>query len=433
VKVDLLVHGCTLIPKVGMGFIEDGLVAVKDRKIAFVGRRTSAPHFDAEVDINARGKVAVPGLINCHTHLPMTLFRGLAEDKPLDSWLKKTIWPLESKLKSGDVYDGALLGCLEIIKSGTTCFADMYFHEDLVAKATKESGLRAVLAEGIIGLGKGLLDCVMLKRSVAFARRFNKSSDGRVNVMLGPHSVYSCSRGLLEKVGEEASKLGIGIHMHLAESKSMLTKCKLPGLSEVEFLDKMGFFKGHVLAAHCINLSAKDQHILASRGVKVAYVPVANMKLGLGAAKVADLLSNGVCVGFGTDGPASNNTLDMFETMKTGALLQKHAYRNPRVVPAYEVLRMATIDGARALGLENEVGSLEVGKKADIVLIDFSKPHLKPLHDIHASIVYSAHGSDVDTVIVDGRILMQNRQIKTLNEQAVIDKAEKTAFRLASR
>jgi 5-methylthioadenosine/S-adenosylhomocysteine deaminase len=418
---------------VGKGFIEDGLVAVEDRKIVFAGRQASAPHFDAEVEISAKGKVAIPGLINCHTHLPMTLFRGLAEDMPLDSWLKKTIWPLESKLKSGDVYDGALLGCLEMIKSGVTCFADMYFHEDMVAKTTEESGLRAVLAEGIIGLGKGLLDRVLLKRSVAFARRFNKGANGRVSVMLGPHSVYSCSQRLLESVSEEAAKLGIGVHIHLAESKAILTKSEVPGLSEVEFLDKIGFFRGHVLAAHCIDLSAEDRHILATRGVKVAYVPVANMKLGLGAARIADLLGNGVCVGFGTDGPASNNTLDMFETMKIGALLQKHAYRNPRVLSAYEALRMATIEGAKALGLENEVGSLEVGKKADIVLIDFSKPHLKPLHDIYASIVYSAHGSDVDTVIVDGRILMQNRQVKTLNEQAVLEKVEKTAFNLASR
>jgi 5-methylthioadenosine/S-adenosylhomocysteine deaminase len=204
-------------------------------------------------------------------------------------------------------------------------------------------------------------------------------------------------------------------------------------ISETKFLDEMGFFKGHVLAAHCINLSRRDIAILSKRGVHVAYVPVANMKLGLGATKVRDLTSFGVNVGLGTDGPASNNTLDMFETMKVAALLQKLVYKDPAVLPAYEVLKMATINGAKALGLDGEIGSLEVGKKADIILIDLSKPHLKPLHNIYASIVYSARGSDVDTVIVDGKILMENRQVKTLDEQAVMEKAEKLAFDLLSQ
>jgi 5-methylthioadenosine/S-adenosylhomocysteine deaminase len=418
---------------VSKDFVEDSLIAIEDGKIVYVGTRASAPHFYAETEIEADGKVAIPGLINCHTHLPMTLFRGLAEDRPLDAWLRQAIWPLESRLKPGDIYDGALLGCLEMIKSGTTCFADMYFHENMVARATEESGMKAVLAEGIIGLGKGPLDKVLLRRSVTFARRFKGSADGRVDVMLGPHSVYNCGKKLLEEVSEEASRLGIGVHIHLAESKGLFKRSEEPGRSEVQFLDHIGFFSGHVLAAHCIDLSVEDRSILSKRGVKVAYVPVANMKLGLAAARVRDLVEVGVRVGFGTDGPASNNSLDMFETMKVGVLLQKHLYRDPAVFSAYEALRMATMGGAETLGLENEVGSLEVGKKADIVLLDFSKPHLKPLHDIYASIVYSARGSDVDTVIVDGKILMQNTQVKTLDERSTIERAEKTALNLLSR
>jgi 5-methylthioadenosine/S-adenosylhomocysteine deaminase len=205
------------------------------------------------------------------------------------------------------------------------------------------------------------------------------------------------------------------------------------GSSEVEFLDRIGFLKGHILAAHCIDLSKKDMRILSKRGVNVVYIPVANMKLGSGTAKIKDLTNLGVNVCLGTDGPASNNTLDMFETMKVAALLQKLTYMDASVLPAYETLKMATVSGAKALGLDENIGSLEVGKKADLVLIDLLKPHLRPLHNIYASIIYAAHGSDVNTVIVDGKILMENRQVKTLDEQAVIESAEKAVFDLLSR
>jgi len=418
----------------GKSFIEDGALATKNGKITSVGKSASATSIEAETKISAKAKIAMPGLINCHTHVPMTLFRGMAEDQPLDTWLKEIIWPLEAKLRSEDVYAGALLGCLEMIKSGTTCFADMYFHEDTVAKAVEKSGLRGVLAEGIVEAGNKLLGEKMFKNSVNFVSRFNGYANGRVKALLGPHAAYSCSQNLLVKISEEASRLGVGVHTHLAESKRMFREYERQhGLSEVEFLDGIGFLKGHVLAAHCINLTKKDRRILSERGVNVAYVPVANMKLGLGAAKIKDLLNSGINVGLGTDGPTSNNTLDMFETMKVAVLLQKLAYLNPTVLPAYEVLKMATINGARALGSEESIGSLEVGKKADIILIDVSRPHMKPLHNIYPSIVYSARGSDVDTVIVDGKILMENRQVKTLDEQAIMEKAEKTAFNLLSR
>jgi 5-methylthioadenosine/S-adenosylhomocysteine deaminase len=433
-KADILIHGCIVLPMDGQSSIDDGALAIKNGKITFIGKSASATSIDAETKINAKGKVAMPGLINCHTHVPMTLFRGTAEDQPLNTWLKETIWPLEAKLRKEDVYDGALLGCLEMIKSGTTCFADMYFHEDMVAKATEKSGLRGVLAEGIIEAGNKMLGKVMLHKSVNFAKRFHGCADDRVKAMLGPHASYSCSPELLKKIGEKACELKIGVHLHLAESKAMFWEFeKKYGYSEVEFLDNIGFLRNHVLAAHCINLSRKDMHVLSKRGVNVVHVPVANMKLGLGAAKVKDLADLNVNVGLGTDGPASNNSLDMFETIKAAALLQKFAYQNPTVMSAYEVLKMATINAAKALGLAENVGSLDVGKKADIVLIDLAKPHLKPLHNIYATIAYSARGSDVDTVIVDGKILMENRQVKTLDEQSVMEKAEKTALNMLSR
>ena len=414
--------------------IEDGAIAIKDGEIAFVGKRVAAVGVSADKKIDAKGKAALPGLINCHTHVAMTLFRSLAEDKPLDVWLRETIWPLEAKLTRDDVFAGALLGCLEMLKSGTTCFADMYFHEDMVARAVSESGLRAVLAEGIIEAGDRTRGEEMLNASVRFAKSFNGYANGRVKTMLGPHAAYSCSPELLAKVKEQTQKLGVGIHIHLAESEELFKDyAKKYGCSEVEFLDKLEFFGGHVLAAHCISLSESDRHVLAKHGVNAVYVPVANMKLGLGAARVKELLGLGVNTALGTDGPASNNTLDMFETMKFGALLQKFVYRKPEVLSAREVLEMATINGARALGLEKGIGSLEVGKRADIILIDLSKPHLKPLHNVYAGILYSAKGSDVDTVIVDGKILMENRVVKTLDEHAVIEMAERRAFELLSR
>jgi 5-methylthioadenosine/S-adenosylhomocysteine deaminase len=415
-------------------FLEDGAVAIKDGKVSYVGKSTLASGIKAKIRIDAEGKVALPGLVNCHTHVPMTLFRGIAEDQPLGTWLKRTIWPLEAKLKPEDVYAGALLGCLEMIKSGTTCFADMYFHEDMVARATEKSGLRSVLAQGIFEAGNRKRGEKLLNESIRFAKDFHGYANDRIRVMLGPHAAYSCSPELLIKIMENASELGVGVHIHLAESDAMFRELKRNlGSGEVEFLEKLGFLEGHVLAAHCINLSRKDMRILSNHDVNVVHVPVANTKLGLGVARIRDLVDLGVNVSLGTDGPASNNSLDMFETMKIAALLQKLVYQNPTIMPAFQVLEMATINGAKALGLEDSIGSIEVGKKADIILIDLSKPHLKPLHNIYASIVYSARSSDVDTVIVDGKTLMENGQIKALDEQAIIEKAEKTSSDLLSR
>lgn len=432
-KADILIRGCTILPMTSRGIIENGAIAIKDQNIIFVGKQTSAASIKAETTIIAKGKVAMPGLINCHTHVPMTLFRGVAEDQPLNVWLKETIWPLEAKLRPEDVYDGALLGCLEMIKSGTTCFGDMYFHEEMVAKAVEESGLRAVLAEGIFDVGGKSEGENMLRQGIDFAKQFCGSADGRVGVMLGPHAAYSCSPELLRRVSEEASRLGVGTCIHLAESRELFAEFeKEYGVGEVGFLDGLGFLNDRVVAVHCINLSAGDMHILSKRGVNVAYCPVANLKLGLGVAKAKSLADLGVNVGFGTDGPASNNCLDMFETMKVGALVQKNVCGDPSVFDAFEVLRMATVNGARALGVGDCVGVLEVGKKADVILVDFRKPHLTPLHNVYANLVYSARGSDVDTVIVDGKILMENGQVKTLNERAVLEKAEKTAHDLTS-
>ena len=433
-EADILIRNCTILPMSGKGIIEKGFIAVKDGKISQIGKAAEAFSIKAKRTLNGQGKVALPGLVNCHTHAAMTLFRGVAEDKPFDEWWRETIWPLEQKLMRSHIYDGSLLGCLEMIKSGTTCFADMYFHEDAVAEAVKKSGLRAVLAPGIIEAGDSKMGRKMLQEAIEIAREYHGCADGRINIRLGPHTASTCSPELLKEARKAASKLKIGLHIHLAESKSMAEAVRKNfGLSEVELLEKVDFLKPDVLAAHCIHLSEKDMQIIKRHDVKVAYNPVANMKLASGVPEIHDFLKLGVTVGIGTDGAACNNSFDMFESMKIAALLQKIFYMDPTVLPAEKVLKMATIEGAKALGLENIVGSLEVGKKADLILINFEKPHLTPMHDVYANLVYSAHGSDVDTVIVDGEILMENRKVKTLNESEVMKKAQKTAWDLIER
>lgn len=416
------------------GIIEEGVIEIKNSTITYVGQKVDAPKIKAEKTIDGCGKVALPGLINCHTHLSMTLFRGIAEDQPLRTWLTETIWPLEAKLRPDDVYTGALLGCLEMIKTGTTTFADMYFYENQVAEAVKKAGIRAVLSQAIIQTDNEEREEKIFKDAVYFVQRYRNYASGRVIPRFGPHAVYSCSPRLLAKVRKKATELDVGIHIHLAESREMANDIKKEhGLTEVQMLENVGFLDSNVLAAHCIHLSKQEMKTLCKHDVKVSYNPVANMKLAQGTPRIKDFLQMGMTVGIGTDGPACNNNLDMLQTMKIGGLLQKQYYQDPTVLPALTMLRMATIDGARALGLEKSVGSLEVGKKADLILINLRKPHLTPIHDPYANIVYAASGSDVDTVIVDGQTLMVNRELKTLDEHEVLKRSAKTAQNLLER
>jgi 5-methylthioadenosine/S-adenosylhomocysteine deaminase len=432
-EADILIENCTVLPMDGRDIVEDGLIATKKNIIIYAGPRSNAPKTEAERIIDAAGMVATPGLINCHTHLAMTLFRGVAEDQPLQRWLTETIWPLEAKLKPMDIYYGSLLGCLEMIKSGTTCFADMYFHEETVAEAVQEAGLRAVLAPGLLEtLDKDLAE-ETLNQTIQLAKRYHKPNS-TIRIQLGPHAVYTCNLDFLKRVREIATRHKIGIHIHLAESKEMANQIeKQHNQTETQLLESIDFLGSDILAAHCIHLNQKDMQTLAKYDVKIAYNPVANMKLAQGTARIPDLQKLGITVSLGTDGPASNNTLDMLQNMKVAALLQKAHYRDPTVLPAKTVLEMATKNAAKALGLERTIGSLEPGKKADIALIDFNKPHLTPQHNPYANIVYSANGSDVHTLIVDGKVLMANREVKTLDEAEIIESARETALNLLKK
>ncbi|MBO8167800.1 MAG: amidohydrolase [Thermoanaerobacteraceae bacterium] len=385
--------------------------------------------FAADVVIDAAGKVVMPGFVNCHTHAAMTLLRSYADDLPLMHWLEKKIWPLEAKLEAEDIYWGTLLACREMIGCGTTTFADMYFFMEEAARAVADSGIRASLSRGLIGVApKGES---ALEESKAFIQQWHGKANGRITTMLGPHAPYTCPPDYLEKVMQLAEDLEVGIHIHVAETRQEVEDINRQyGKSPVELLDEVGLFQFPVLAAHCVHVSEADMEILREKNVKVAHNPESNMKLASGIAPVPRMLAEGITVGLGTDGAASNNNLDLLEEMRSTALLHKVSQEDPTVISAYQALEMATKYGGQALGLP--VGVLAPGKQADVILIDLRKPHLQPLHDIPAHIVYAAQASDVDTVIVNGEVVMENRQVKTVDEEQLYAEITKRAGRLVS-
>ncbi|MEM2874800.1 MAG: amidohydrolase family protein [Candidatus Hadarchaeales archaeon] len=424
---DILIKGGLILPMTSDSFLRGYSILVEDGKIVSVGRSIKEK---ADEVIDARGKLVMPGLVNAHTHLPMVLFRGVADDMDLMPWLQTKIWPLEKKLNPGRVYAGSLLGCLEMIRTGTTCFADMYFFMEEVARAVDESGLRGVLSYGIIEKGSSVLRGLELRKSRNFIRKWHGRAGGRITAMLGPHSTYTCSERCLREVKELAGELGVGIHIHLAENDDDVRETRrLTGETPVKFLQKIGFLGPEVLAAHCVKVNSEEVQILSRTGTNVVHNPTSNMKLASGMAPVARYIRAGVNMCLGTDGAASNNSLDMFWEMKACALMAKVRENDPKVVSAPEVLRMATVNGARALGL-GDLGTIKPGNRCDIIVVDLNAPHLRPLHNPASHMVYSAKGSDVDTVIVNGRLVMREREILTLNEEKVMRMAEKASMEL---
>ncbi len=410
---------------------ERGSVAIADGKIVAVGKNINVK---ADTVIDAKGKVVLPGLVNAHTHLSMTLLRGIADDMEFDPWLKTKIWPIEKHLRAEDCYVGALLGCLEMIKSGTTCFADQYFFMEDVARAVEKAGIRGVLSYGIIEQGDPKKRKSEIREGEKLVKTCHGTADGRILTMFGPHAPYTCSPECLAQVKELAKKYKVGIHTHIAESKWEVEEIiKKYGKRPVEHLDAIGFLGPEVLAAHCVQLAEQEIRILRDRGVKPVHNPVSNMKIACGVSPVPEMLAAGIPVALGTDGAASNNSLDMFNEMKFAALLNKVDKFDPTVMPVQSVLEMATVNGGRALGLGENLGSLEVGKKADLILVDLRKPHLTPLRNVISHLVYSATGGDVDTVIVDGKVIMQGRRVLTLEEDKVLEEAQKVADNLLAQ
>ena len=384
----------------------------------------------ADTVIDAAGKVVSPGFVNLHTHSPMGLLRGLADDLPLMEWLEKHIWPKEAKLTREHIKVGAYLGALEMIKTGTTAFLDMYFQMDAVAEATLEAGLRGYLSYGMIDLGDPERTEKELKEALREMKAIEGLNSERIHFVFGPHAPYTCSIALLKEVRRLANEHGKLITIHVAETMAELGKIQESyGKSPVVLLDEIGFFGSDVIIAHGVWLDSRDIQILARNGVTVAHNPASNMKLASGVMPLQRLLNAGVNVGLGTDGSASNNNLDMLEEMKLAALLHKVHTLDPTVADAKTVFRMATINGAKALRLN--AGVIKPGYLADVVILDFDRPHLRPMNDVVSHIVYSANGNDVETTIVDGRILMLDGEVLTLDEDRILDEAEKTIKELA--
>lgn len=396
---------------------------IKNDLIAEIADKIDEDNVDKIID--AEGKILLPGLINTHTHLSMTLFRGLADDLSLDSWLNDHIWPMEANLNGDYCYIGALLGAVELIKSGTTTFSDMYFYMEDVARAVDEAGIRAVLSYGMIDFGDAEKREAELKENLQLFENCSGMADGRIKVFFGPHSPYTASEELLIKTRQLADEYNIGIHIHVSETQKEIEDVSAEkGLRPFEYLDKIGFLGPDVVAAHCVWLSDEEIEIIKKNNVKISHNPCSNMKLASGIAPVSKLIENDICVSIGTDGASSNNNLDLIEELKTASLLQKVSTLDPNVLNSHEAVAMGTIKGAEALGLDDEIGSIEVGKKADIILIDTNSANMVPdSSTLTSNVIYSANGSNVDTTICNGKILMENKKLTVFDEQEIYDKA----------
>lgn len=412
--------------------IKKGSILLEDDKISSINQNLSSNDADAVID--GEGKVLIPGLVNTHTHLSMTLLRGLADDLVLETWLNEHIWPTEANLDGELCYIGAKLACAEMIKSGTTTFNDMYFYMDRVARAVDESGVRGNITHGMLDMGDEEKRKAEYKESLRIIDKCHNTADGRIKVSFGPHAPYTCSTELLTWVRKKASQLGVRIHTHVSETEfEVKTIIDTYEGRPFEYLDRIGFLDDDVLVAHAVWPSVSELDIIKEREVKVSHNPVSNMKLASGVSPVAKMMDKGINVSLGTDGAASNNNLDMLEEMKIAAIQQKVNTGDPTVLRAEDVFKIATIGGATALGLEDEIGTIEVGKKADLVLVDMGAPHLTPYRHPISHLVYAANGGDVDTVICNGQILMQERELLTIDEKALLEQAEEATRDLLSR
>lgn len=403
-------------------------IMIDGNKIVAIG--TVPDDFRAGKIIDGEGKLAVPGFINAHTHTSMTLLRGYADDMALMDWLNNMIWPTEAKMNEEDIYWGAMLAVLEMVKSGTTAFADMYGpYMERVAEAAMDAGIRGVLSRGIIGVAPG--GDKKIEENIELYKNYNGAADGKITVMFGPHAPYTCPPEFLKKVSKAAQDLGAEIHIHMHETLDEINgSLKEYGKRPFEWVAETGLFDGKgTLAAHCVHLDDKDIEIIKKYNIRVAHNPGSNMKLASGVAPVPRLLKEGVVVGLGTDGASSNNNLDMLEEVNLAAMLHKVNEYNPLAVPAFEALKMGTEYGAAAIGIK-DIGKLEKGFKADITLFDTNSAAWFPRHNLVSQLVYSANAGSVDTVICDGRVIMENKELKTLDEERILFEAQRSADRL---
>jgi 5-methylthioadenosine/S-adenosylhomocysteine deaminase len=432
--------------------IKNGMIVTMDAKDSIVrgdlliqdGRITSVGEPDAskaDEMIDASGCAVLPGFVQTHIHLCQTLFRGAADDLSLIDWLKKRIWPMEAAHTPESIRASAQLGIAELIKSGTTCALTMETvrHTEKVLRVVEETGFRATVGKCMMDKGEDLpaelheQSRASIDESLTLIDEWHGKADDRIRCCFAPRFAVSCTRELLAEVAKLARERGVMIHTHASENKS---ECEMveseAGIPNVAYLDSLGISGRHVMLAHCIHLSTEEMELLGRTKTNVAHCPSSNLKLGSGLARVAEMLARKISVSLGADGAACNNRLDMFTEMRTAALLQKLAH-GPEILPASQVLRMATIDGARALGLANEIGSLEVGKRADVIVVDLNRLHAAPQTDVISSLVYSAQAADVRTTIIDGHVVMRAGELTTMNEADVIADANREAQELSAR
>src|SRR6267378_1717726 len=424
-QADLLItHGMVVTMDGPRSIYDDGAVVVTGDTIVAVGPRIEIEaRYSAQQTIDARNKLVLPGFINGHTHVPMTLFRGIHDDVTLNDWLYKYIFPAEAKNVTEEfVRWGTRLAAAEQIRGGVTTFADMYYFEDAVAEETKAAGMRGVLGETFIDFPApdNKTNAAMLAYTEKFLQKWQ--GDPLIHASVAPHSIYTCSQKTLQDAAALARKYHSPILIHMAEMKKELDdSVKKNGMSPVQYLEKIGILGPNVVAAHCIFVDEADRKTLAQHQVGCVHNPSRNMMSASGVAPVPEMRAAGIAVGLGTDGPAgSNNDLDLMEEIDLAAKLAKITKMNPLALNAKAVVEMATIDGAKALHMEKEIGSLEAGKKADIVLISLDEPNAVPMYDVYAQLAYALKGSDVETVVIGGRVVMRDRKVLTVKETEVM-------------
>ncbi len=430
-----LLSGGTVVTMDGQGsVIEAGAVAIRGSRIEAVGTAADlGERFPGAEVRSADGRIVLPGLINTHTHVPMALFRGLADDLPLKEWLEDVIFPAEAEYVDEEfVRWGTRLGCLEMLRGGTTTFVDMYYFEDVIAEEAERCGARAVVGESLIDFPAP--DNKSWEDAIAYTERFLVRWKGhdRITPAVAPHAPYTVSAEHLQAAHELAVRHDVPLILHLAEDMSEVDEIlERTGMRPVEYVDHLGILDDRMIANHVVWPSPSEIELLAERGVGVAHCPQSNMKVAAGVAPVPEMLAAGIAVGLGTDGPASNNDLDLWEEIDTAAKLHKVIKSDPTVVSAEEALTMATIGGARALGMEADIGSLEVGKRADLIVVDPRGLHQQPIYDPYSTLVYSTKSADVETVIVDGRVLVEGGELLSEDLEGVRVAVERYRERLA--
>lgn len=416
-----------VLPEGAEDVIRETSLYLEGDKITGIGDKPAG--FTADKVIDGKDKLVIPGLINCHTHSYMSFMRNVADDLSFMDWLFGTIDPIEQQMTDEDTYWGANLAIIEMMKSGTTCFNDMQMNIHQTTRAVKESGMRAVICRGLVGSGNDEAGQMRLRQ--AYEERDAAADCDRLTFRLGPHAPYTCDDEFLKIVAAEAKREHMGIHVHLSESESEISQIQEKyGCTPIALAEKCGIFDVPAIAAHCVQVTDEDIDILKRKNVSVVTNPASNMKLGNGFAPIAKMLEKGVNVCLGTDGAASNNCLNMFHELSLLTLIHKGTGKTPQCVSAKEGFRIATINGAKALGLEKEIGSIEVGKKADLAILDLNTPSLTPRNNLIAGLSYSANGSEVDTVIINGQITMENRRILTMDEKLVYAKIQDIIVRM---